>query len=847
MRARRVVAAFIALLLVVPPVSANPLAFALANQGTAEDVSDPAASNGREAYGEPSGSGEIDSADLAGLGRRLTVIGLGYETFRDASNLDADAELLVDYTSPQGLIPNPTDRVQTLDHVYRALALLDYTQALRYPEGETCARANRTALLRSADGLFADQKTGELAPWLKAELKRSKAGEAPGNLISAAAREWTPIAYLGTLAEVRRLSRRLADKTVLAEDRAAAFCARAKLHEDLASAQSAVKWNDPDLSSQAQSVVEVRAEGATGAGTILTLDGKPIILIAARFARNAYEAPDVFARSGKKVPVAYLRRGAEFSLLSVEGSDGIPPLPFPKQLDTGSRVAYALGHPIQGGPWSVTRGLAKPDRNIIRADAAVDEGQAGGPLFDDHGVLIGIVAGPGVAFDLSTIQNWLKDGASTLPNVEAAQEMGTSALMTASAAFAPKDKGGLIEAGYNPSPRGVCVDSRGCGMPSTPSYGSGSYSYSGTYAGGADGNLFLGLLKIGGMILKGLSQRPPKKVVALPDNRRHAPPKAVTHQAPKPPPDPLRPSAIKLTVSRTTLVQGEEFEAVATISFTGTEGSVAGRAVSFTAVPEGKISCTAARTNTSGVARTTCTAIENARERSFDSLEDETRRRMGMKTPGRVRRTPAKGDDKVALLKEREASALGALDAEEEKHPGFGGTDTPGLVKPVPEAEIIEFEIKGDRVTFGASIDEYQDQADLDILERPCFGGSAPERAGEVGVVSRYRCRSDGPSWHSRIDERALSKAEDPSEDQATDEPGGKPAVESRPDNAPTGTKPIDQAGLTRPQIHAIKKRIEAGPKDWVGISPGEEVISTDSDGQAINNGPWENLTHHRK
>lgn len=168
MSARRVIAAFIALLLVVPPVSANPLAFALANQGTAEDISDPAASNGREAYGEPSGSGEMDSADLAKLGRRLTVIGLSYETFRDASNLDADAELLIDYTSPQGLIPNPADRAQTLDHVYRALALLDYTQALRYPEGETCARANRTALLRSADGLFADPKTGELAPWLKA-------------------------------------------------------------------------------------------------------------------------------------------------------------------------------------------------------------------------------------------------------------------------------------------------------------------------------------------------------------------------------------------------------------------------------------------------------------------------------------------------------------------------------------------------------------------------------------------------------------------------------------------------------------------------------------------------------
>ena len=69
---------------------------------------------------------------------------------------------------------------------------------------------------------------------------------------------------------------------------------------------------------------------------------------------------------------------------------------------------------------------------------------------------------------------------------------------------------------------------------------------------------------------------------------------------------------------------------------------------------------------------------------------------------------------------------------------------------------------------------------------------------------------------------------------------GGEKSRESRPKDAPTGTRPIDQTpGMDRDKIHKIKDGVGAGPKDWVGISPEGDVITSDGDGNAVNNGPF--------
>ena len=64
-----------------------------------------------------------------------------------------------------------------------------------------------------------------------------------------------------------------------------------------------------------------------------------------------------------------------------------------------------------------------------------------------------------------------------------------------------------------------------------------------------------------------------------------------------------------------------------------------------------------------------------------------------------------------------------------------------------------------------------------------------------------------------------------------------KPNREQKPPNCPTGTKPIDQLGLSKDDVHTIKSGINAGPKDWVGIDP-EGNVWINEDGEASDQGP---------
>jgi RHS repeat-associated protein len=71
---------------------------------------------------------------------------------------------------------------------------------------------------------------------------------------------------------------------------------------------------------------------------------------------------------------------------------------------------------------------------------------------------------------------------------------------------------------------------------------------------------------------------------------------------------------------------------------------------------------------------------------------------------------------------------------------------------------------------------------------------------------------------------------------QATPKPGSKPK------DCPAGTKPIDQTGLGKDDIHGIKEGVGAGPRDWTGIAPNGDVITGDHEGNAVNNGNYKDF-----
>ena len=126
---------------------------------------------------------------------------------------------------------------------------------------------------------------------------------------------------------------------------------------------------------------------------------------------------------------------------------------------------------------------------------------------------------------------------------------------------------------------------------------------------------------------------------------------------------------------------------------------------------------------------------------------------------------------------------------------------------------------------------------DQDALRADLGPGPAAQHMSSATLLRLQRVSGNaavtGLLRHADASHVQRSDGDDPDNSDTPDERSRR----SRPRNAPSGTRPIDQSGLDRETIHKIKDAIGAGPRDWVGITPDGHIITTDGEGNAEDHG----------
>jgi serine protease Do len=90
----------------------------------------------------------------------------------------------------------------------------------------------------------------------------------------------------------------------------------------------------------------------------------------------------------------------DLALLQIQQAPTLPTITFgdPAAVRIGDRV-LAIGHPEQGGMWTLTAGLISaqfedfngtPGKHVFQTDTGLNRGNSGGPLLDRQGQMIGI-------------------------------------------------------------------------------------------------------------------------------------------------------------------------------------------------------------------------------------------------------------------------------------------------------------------------------------------------------------------------------------------------------------------------------------------------------------------------
>lgn len=157
--------------------------------------------------------------------------------------------------------------------------------------------------------------------------------------------------------------------------------------------------------------------GSAGTGSIIRKDGLVVTNAHVVFDKNANKVfpkisvffkpdrvtgdtkNDLSKRSGAKVVA--LNTQLDLALLKIEDMPkGLPivELANPDEINIGEQVA-AIGHPEQGGLWTLTTGVISANiadfqgiagKDVFQTETSVNRGNSGGPLLDKRGYMVGI-------------------------------------------------------------------------------------------------------------------------------------------------------------------------------------------------------------------------------------------------------------------------------------------------------------------------------------------------------------------------------------------------------------------------------------------------------------------------
>lgn len=159
--------------------------------------------------------------------------------------------------------------------------------------------------------------------------------------------------------------------------------------------------------------------GSSGTGSIIQADGLVLTnahVVVNKETNRPYDLIRVFlkpdrvtgniksdtARKFKATLVNY-SNSLDLAVLRIEKSRFSTPLPHLKFSDLAETSigdpVLAIGHPEQGGLWTLTTGTISslienfgnvPGKDVFQTETSINRGNSGGPLIDRHGLMVGI-------------------------------------------------------------------------------------------------------------------------------------------------------------------------------------------------------------------------------------------------------------------------------------------------------------------------------------------------------------------------------------------------------------------------------------------------------------------------